>query len=387
MIRIDRQGEPAPLRADRSNWRDAPYSRWAFSHMPEVIASAPIAPASDPRPLPEAAADLSGFSVPAADGAVLNLAAWLDATATDAIVVLKDGKLVFEAYADPCGPRQAHIFMSATKSVTGLVLGLLAEAGRLDVDAPVETYVPEVGAGPYKGVALRWLADMRSAVPYDADRLAAYAAASGWEARSETRADLAAFYARLDGPPAQPPSPFEYLSGNTDLLGVAIERASGRTFAALAEDLIWRPMGAADTAFMTLDEAGSPRCTGGFSATARDMARLGLLVAENGARDGRQILPAAWLTDMREGGDREAWSTGQWAPAFQGRVTRYRSGWYINDGPPAMMFAMGVNGQNLFVDQAAGLVVAKLSSQAQFFDFAADRLTHAGVAELRRRLV
>jgi len=384
MTRIERPGDIP--RADRSNWRDAPFSRWAFCHTPQVIAAAPIAPAAEPRPLPEAPADLSGFSVQAMDGTTLDLAGWLAATATDAIVVLKDGRLAFEAYADPCGPHQAHIFMSATKSVTGLVLGLLADAGTVDVAAPVETYVPEAANGPYQGVCLRWLTDMRSAAPYDEDRLAAYAAASGWEARSDTRADLAAFFASLQGPPAAPPSPFTYLSGNTDLLGIALERASGGTFAALVEDLIWRPMGAADTGFITLDEAGSPRCTGGFCGTARDMARLGLLVMQDGVRDGRQVLPAAWLKDMREGGDAEAWSTGQWEPAFQGRVTRYRSGWYVNDGPPAMMFAMGVHGQNLFVDREAGLVVAKLSSQAQFFDFVADRLTHAGVAVLRQRL-
>ncbi|MGA0601086.1 serine hydrolase domain-containing protein [Caulobacter sp. KR2-114] len=381
MIRIDRPGDIP--RADRSHWREAPFSRWSFSHTPQVLACAPVAPAAEPRPLPEAPADLAGFSVQAMDGQALDLAGWLTATATDAIVVLKDGRLVFEAYAEPCGPHQPHIFMSATKSVTGLILGLLAEAGTVDVAAPVETYVPEVANGPYAGVSLRWLTDMRSAVPYDEARLAAYAEASGWEPRG-ARADLAAFFAGLEGPPAAPPSPFTYLSGNTDLLGIAMERASGKTFAALVEALIWRPMGAADTAFITLDEAGAPRCTG--CGTARDMARLGLLVLEDGVRDGRQILPAAWLEDMRQGGDREAWRTGQWAPAFEGRVTRYRSGWYVNDGPPGMIFAMGVHGQNLFVDRDAGLVVAKLSSQAQFFDFAADQLTHAGVAELRRRL-
>jgi CubicO group peptidase (beta-lactamase class C family) len=384
MTRIERPGDIP--RADRSNWREAPFSRWGFNHTAQVVPSAPIAPASAPRPLPEAPADLSGFSATGLDGHAHNLAGWLTATATDAIVVLKDGKLVFEAYAEPSGPHQPHIFMSATKSVTGLILGLLAEAGTVDVEAPVETYVPEVANGPYKGVSLRWMTDMRSAVPYDEDRLAAYATASGWEPRSETRADLKAFFTGLQGPPAAPPSPFTYLSGNTDLLGIALERASGRTFAALVEDLIWRPMGAADTAFITQDEAGAPRCTGGFCGTARDMARLGLLVLEDGVRDGRQILPAAWLKDMREGGDREAWSTGQWEPAFQGRVTCYRSGWYINDGPPGMIFAMGVHGQNLFVDQGAGLVVAKLSSQTQFFDFPADRLTHAGVAALRQCL-
>lgn len=384
MTRIDRPGEI--VRADRSNWREAPFSRWGFSHAPQVVSSAPIAPAAEPRALPEAAADLSAFRVKAMDGAELDLDAWLTATATDAIVVLKNGKLVLEAYAEPSGPHQPHIFMSATKSITGLILGLLAEAGTLDVDAPVESFVPEVANGPYKGVCLRWMTDMRSAVPYNEDRLAAYAAASGWEPRSNVRADLKAFFAGLKGSPAAPPSPFTYLSGNTDLLGIAIERASGKTFAALVEALIWRPMGAADTAFITQDEAGSPRATGGFCGTARDMARLGQLVLEEGVRDGRQILPPGWLNDMREGGDREAWSAGQWQPAFQGRVTRYRSGWYVNDGPPAMIFAMGIHGQNLFVDREAGLVVAKLSSQAQAFDYAADRLTHAGVAALRRCL-
>jgi len=152
--------------------------------------------------------------------------------------------------------------------------------------------------------------------------------------------------------------------------------------------VLWQPLGAADDAFITVDRHGAPRCTGGGGATARDLARLGQLVIDGGARDGHAVVPAAFIDDIATGGDRDAWRDGEWGNAFApiSRAMSYRSGWYVIHDAPQMMFAMGIHGQNLFVDRSSRIVIAKLSSQADRIDHRAMVLTHRGVAEFRRLL-
>ena len=88
------------------------------------------------------------------------------------------------------------------------------------------------------------------------------------------------------------------MSTNTDLLGWILERASGIRFADLLSDLLWRPMGAQCAAYITVDRLGAPRCAGGICTTSMDLARVGQLIVQNGRRDGKPIIPAAWIEDI-----------------------------------------------------------------------------------------
>src|SRR5204862_5474770 len=98
-----------------------------------------------------------------------------------------------------------------------------------------------------------------------------------------------------------------YVSPNTDLLGWVIERAAGERYADLMSELLWKPMGAARSAYITVDRLGAPRCAGGVCATARDLARVGQLILDGGARGSRQIVPESWIDDITRCGDRQAW--------------------------------------------------------------------------------
>lgn len=97
-----------------------------------------------------------------------------------------------------------------------------------------------------------------------------------------------AFFAGLKGFPAPTGGPFRYVSANTDLLGWAVERATGRAFPDLLGELVWVPLGAEHDAALTLDWHGAPRCAGGLCASARDLARLGQLLVDGGRRDARR---------------------------------------------------------------------------------------------------
>ena len=209
--------------ANAANWRTAPFNRWAFHHVAEIVPVAAIANAPGVhRPLPDAPLAFDGFGVAGMDGAPLDMAAFLEKTATDALVILKDGDIVFEHYAHGMAAGTPHILMSSTKAMTGLMAGILERDGDLDLDAPVSRYVPETEDSGYAGATIRQLIDMRAGIVED-DRAAYDAAVSGLDAADGSLPVLASIIARLRAPKAHG-GPFSYISANTDLAGWAMQR-------------------------------------------------------------------------------------------------------------------------------------------------------------------
>lgn len=367
--------------ADRANWRTRPHSTWAFQHVRDIVAVADIA--NDP-------ARATPFPTEPAEPAALDLAEFQQLTRTDGMVVMHQGRVVHEFYDGGMAAHTPHILMSATKSVVGLLAGVLHGAGVLDVNALVSDIVPELARTAFEGATVQQLLDMRTGVVMDARALEAYRLATGWEPvpPGEAPSDLRTFFETTTATHEAHGGPFKYTSANTDLLGLVMERAAGRPFAALASEHLWVPMGAEDPAYITVDAKGAARCTGGLCATARDLARVGWLVAQDGhAADGRAVVPAGWIDGMWNQGDAQAWNQGEFAAGFAGMRMRYRSGWYVVDDAPGMLFAMGIHGQHLFVDRRNELVIAKLSSQNQPIDAIATARTLRAVAAIRRTLV
>ncbi len=378
-----------PEQATLSNWREAPFNQWAFQHADAIMPVAPIAPgAGKPLPLPPGVPALADLVLQTSQGPI-SLSDALVATATDAVVVLKDGAVVFEHYAHGMTAEAPHILMSSTKAVIGLLADILGARNLLDLETEVARYVPEVADTAYAGATVRNLLDMRTGVMLDETESIHYAGAGGWDPPApDDPPGLHAFLAGLKAAHRPHGGPFSYISPNTDLLGWVMERATGMSVADLLGTHLWRPMGAEHSAFITLAPDGAPRCTGGLSATARDFARLGQLIVDDGVRDGVEAIPSAVIEDIAAGGDPEAWAKGEWGQAFSfiSPRMRYRSGWYMVDDSPQVMFAMGIHGQNLFVDRANRIVIAKFSSQAQRIDYRALPLTHLMEKQIRLTL-
>jgi CubicO group peptidase (beta-lactamase class C family) len=381
---------PAEAQVTLANWRKPPWLRWSFQHVRELVPSAdiPNVPGAV-RPLREAPVDFSGVTVPDGD-AVLSFAAFLHRTDTDALVVLHRGRLVFEHYANGMTAQTQHILMSVSKSVLGLVAGIVAGQGRLNPRAEVTAYVPEVAGTAYAGAQVRDLLDMRAGIAFDEDYLATegaiieYRKATNWEppAAGQAPSDLRGFYATLTDPDQAHGRPWHYVSPNSDLLAWVLERATGRRYADLAAELLWQPMGAELPAYITVDRLGAPRAAGGFCCIARDLARLGLMFAEGG----RGVVPEAWLDDIVTGGDKAAWDASDGPDKFPGLPMRYRSQWYVLDRPDPIAFAIGVHGQHLFVDPANGVVIAKFASQDLPLDLERINLTIRAAEAIRDRL-
>jgi CubicO group peptidase (beta-lactamase class C family) len=188
---------------------------------------------------------------------------------------------------------------------------------------------------------------------------------------------LHSFYKSLTAKDGPHGGRFHYVSPNSDLLGWVIERATGRRYAELMSELVWKRVGAERSAYITVDRLVAPRCAGGMCVTLRDLARVGLWMMEE---------KGSFMEDLQRNGDTSAWAAGDLVQYYPGLPMRYRSQWYVLDGAAPLVFGMGIHGQNLFVDRANELVIAKLSSQALPLDAARMSLTMRAVSQLRKFL-
>ena len=216
--------------------------------------------------------------------------------------------------------------MSVTKSVTALLAGAVAGAGLLDLDAPVVDHVPEAEGSAFGDATVRHLLDMTTGIGFvedytPNDDVRAYRQSTGWYPREGSPHDLHDYLLTIPRGTAHG-GRFHYVSPNTDMLGWVVERAAGEPYADALSRYLWAPLGAEQDADVTLDPAGSPRAAGGLCITPRDMARLGQLVVEDGAG----VVPAAFVDDLRSGGDPALWAAGEWAEWLPGGA--YRSCWY-----------------------------------------------------------
>lgn len=358
-----------------ANWRTAPYSRWAFQHVREIVPSADIPNAPDEVwKLPSAPEDFASFRFERG-GAPHGLDEFLEKTGTDGLVILHRGKVVLEHYANGMTPDTPHILMSVSKSLTAILAGILIEQGRLDPERKLVSIIPELEASAYSAATVRHLLDMRVGLDFDEDYLATsgpiveYRKAANWNplGPGERPSDLRSFLADLKRRCGPDGGPFHYVSTNTDLLGWVLERSNGIRFADLLSALLWKPMGAQCAAYVTVDRLGAPRCAGGICTTTMDLARVGQLIVQDGRRNDAPIIPLSWIEDTLRAGDPSAWAAGDLISYFADHPMHYRNKWYVRRDSE-LAFGLGVYGQNLFVDRANELVVAKLSSQAPPLD-------------------
>ena len=378
------QGFPPeePNRASLANWRKAPYCHWAFHHVREIIPSAKIS--NDPT-------DVWELESGAIDTSSLGLDDAMVKTDSDAVVVLHKDKLVHETYRNGMTWQDPHILMSVSKSMLGLVAGTLVERGELAENDLVTKHVPELANTAYAGAKVRDLLDMRAGVLFEEDYLATdgpiidYRFAANWNPvpKDHVASDLRSFMSlltRSDGPHG---GRFHYVSPNTDLLAWVFERATGIRYAELVSERLWRPLGAEAAGYITVDRIGGARAAGGKCMLARDLARVGMMMANGGKRDGKQVVPASWLEDIIKNGDPQAWKDGDFYNKMGQREIHYRSKWYIQRDSEPLIFGVGIHGQFLFVDPAKKLSVAWFASRNSPLDTLSFEKTLATIEKMR----
>jgi hypothetical protein len=280
-------------------------------------------------------------------------AQFLDRTYTNALVVIKDGRIVSEEYRNLTNPATRFMGWSMTKSITSLLVGCALQEGRIhSLDDPVTDYLPELEKGAYNGVTIRQVLQMRSGVAYEEryDFEHPGVAARNHESSLVENVTRFADVARSI-PKAHPPGQvWEYKTLDTAVLGWLVERVSGgSTVASYTAQRLWEPLGAEADGFYIMDGppgAGREFSGAGFNATARDWARIGLMMLAGGSANGHRIVPADWVAESTR-------TTGGPGPG-------YGYQWWTFPGTQAFQ-ALGLQGQHVYVDPASRTVIVKLS--------------------------
>jgi len=333
------------------NWREAPWNIWAFRHVHELIPTARIPAASGLAEEPKVDATALTEHEFVLDGERRTVAAILRQTSTDAVTVMRAGRFIADFHAPNFTLQTRHILFSASKSVAGLLAGILVGDGLLDPEAPVAHYVAELAQSAFGDAQVRHVLDMRTSLAFNEDYLdpngvyARYRRAGLWDPRlvGEEPETVIGFLASLPKGAGEHGGPFHYCSPNSDVLGLVIERASGTRYADFAATRLWQPLGLRQDGCVTVDLAGTARSGGGLCMTVRDLARIGELVRLGGVVDGRRLINEEWMKDTLSGGSAQAWRHGSfssWLPNG-----KYRNKWYQLGNASRACFAIGIHGQ------------------------------------------
>jgi CubicO group peptidase (beta-lactamase class C family) len=293
--------------------------------------------------------------------------AFLDAHPNTGLLVLKGDTILAERYQ--YGRTDGHRFASASvaKTVLGMLVGIAVHENKLSLDDRADKYVPGLKGHPYGETSIRHLLTMSSGIAFDevysgrgdVSKLVA----NTLHQKTDGGADTVREFSLREAPAG---TRFHYASSDSQVLGLVLTNAVKQSLAEYLSDKIWRPMGAEANATWLLDKAGYETGYCCINARLRDFARFGMLLANYGAIDGKQIIPAEWVKaattpeapHLRVGKATPNNGYGYQTWILGDRNRHLRSLGHPREGGDLFRFAaLGVHGQAIFIDPARKLVV------------------------------
>lgn len=344
-------------------WSPAQQARW-YPAM-ETVYRVNVVPRGDRvHPLPKAGRTLAPTWTQG--GNTWTVAEYMKAYDVSGVLVIKDGQILLERYAMGRKPQDRWTSFSVAKSVTSTLVGAAIHDGKLALDQPVTRYLPELKGSAYEGATVKHLITMSSGLKWNED----YADPNSDVARSGGQAQIEepginpiVSYLRKLPRANEPGAKFNYNTGETDLVGMLVSRAVGKSLSQYASEKIWKPYGMERDAIWMVDRSGQERGGCCMSMTLRDYGRVGQFILDGGKAGGKQILPPSWTAEAT----RVQIPNGQDAPAGYGYF------WWIRGN--GAYDASGIFGQSIttFKDDRLIIVVNSAWPRATGRDLGAAR--------------
>lgn len=283
------------------------------------------------------------------NGQAMDVDRYMKAMRTSGVIVLRDGDIVLERYGLGRTAHDRWTSFSVAKSLTSILIGAAIRDGYIkSLDAPVTDYIRELKGSAYDGVTVRQLLTMTSGVKWNEDYTDPHSdVAQAGQSILEPGVDpIVSYMRRL--PRADPPgAKFVYKTGETDLAGVLLTDAVGKSMSDYLSEKLWRPYGMEQDAVWVVDPAGHERGGCCISMTLRDYARVGQFMLDGGRAGGVQVLPKGWVQD--------ATSPHVRFPPGDEPEKGYGYFWWIHKDAYA---AEGIFGQEIFVYPKDRVVIA-----------------------------
>lgn len=284
------------------------------------------------------------------DGA--NLASYMIKNRIGGVIVVKNGAIRLEAYGGEMDQNSLWTSYSVAKSISSLLVGVALKDGYIEsLDDRLDKYIPEFKGKDYEKVSVRQLLTMTSGIEWNEDYV-------------DPNSDVAQMYQRpCVGEEAhiltymkdlkaahEPGTKWNYSTGETDLVGILIQKATGTSMVEYLSEKIWKPFGMQQCAYWLADECSHMNIGGsGLSASLRDYARLGMLMLNEGKIDGKSIVADEWMQDATK----LLYQTND-----QGGGYGYL--WWRN--PDGSYAAHGIFGQMLYINPSENLIIAQIAA-------------------------
>lgn len=283
-------------------------------------------------------------------GRAFDLSVYMEREKTAGILVLQDGKVRLERYGLGFGPDGRWTSFSVAKSVTSTLVGAAVKDGYIQsLDDAVTRYIPGLRGSAYDQVSVRQLLTMTSGVKWNEDYTNPKSdVALLFSTPADPGLDSTVSYMRKLPRKAAPGAKWVYKTGETNLIGVLVTSATGKSLSAYLSEKIWKPYGMEQDALWMIDERGQEAGGCCLSMTLRDYGRVAEFLRTGGIGSGGPVLPEGWIAE----------ATREHAPTDDRFGYGYQ--WWTEAG--GVFNGLGIFGQRLHVDPARKLVVVLSSA-------------------------
>ena len=297
------------------------------------------------------------------EGEQLNLIEGLDHFHTDGLIILHDGKMLFEKYWNGNTKDSKHIAFSVSKSYLSALFGIAIEEGLIkSIDDSVSIYLDDFEGTGYEDVKIKNLLQMSSGIEFNEDYADPNSDINRF-ARATAKGSSFRDFAKTLKNGKKQGTYNHYVSLDTQVLGMILESVTDMPLREYLYKRIWSKIGTESDAYYIADKTGTDMALGGLNATLRDFSKFGQLYLNEGSWDGEQIVPKSWVIKshtpdaphlMPNAGDL---SSSEWGYGYQ---------WWIPGDPLTDYTAHGIFNQFIYVDPVSNVVIAKTSSNHRF---------------------
>jgi len=277
----------------------------------------------------------------------LDIDAYMGSQRVAGLIIVQDNKIRLEKYGLGFDRSSRWTSFSVAKSFTSSLVGAALHDGAIkSVDDKVTAYIPDLKGSAYDDVTVRQLLTMTSGVKWNEDYTDPKSdVASFAKHQADPGVDVTVSYMRRLPREAPAGAKWLYKTGETNLIGVLVSQATGKTLSAYLSEKIWKPYGMEQEAIWMIGSTGHEISGCCVSAALRDYARIGQFIIDGGKAHGKEVLSKDWI----------AQATNKQADiGAPGRGYGYQW-WTYDDGSFA---ALGIFGQSIFIDPKRKLIIA-----------------------------
>jgi len=271
---------------------------------------------------------------------------YLEDNKTVAFLIIRNDTIQYEKYFKGYDNHSIVPSFSMAKSVTSILIGCAIDEGLIkSVDEPITNYIPELRKNGFDKVTIKHVLQMTSGIKFN-------------ESYTNPFGDAASFYYGLNlrkqiekmNLKSEPGKTFEYVSGNTQLLGLILERSlKGKSITSYLQEKLWTPLEMEYDASWSIDRKrnGLEKTFCCLNARARDFAKIGRLYKNKGNWNGKQIVSQKWVEESTK------------LDTSDGSVDYYQYQWWLPT-PNEDFMAEGILGQFVYVNPTKDIIIVRL---------------------------